>query len=87
MFNRALLMVTNDTTYHGYNKMSLPSDVTRKSSATYSYRVGDEKAYTARTTGWAPQDPGAIKRLVASNYNTLVKAKNKVLGSRTAKNR
>lgn len=86
-FNRALLMLTSDNTYHGYNKMSLPDGVTRKSIATYSYQVVDEKAYKARTTGWAPQDAGLVKRVIAGNYNAMVKAKNKVLGSRTAKNR
>jgi hypothetical protein len=87
LFNRALIMLTSDFTYHGYTKMNLPEGVTRKSIATYAYQIVEEGAYKARTTGWAPRDAGLVKRLVASNYNALVKAKNKVLGSRTARNR
>lgn len=86
-FNRALIMLTNERTFHGYEKMSLPPGVTRKSIATYAYTEVPEGAYEARTTGWAPQGAGVIKKVVASNYNTLVKAKNRVFGSGTAKNR
>lgn len=86
-FNRALIMTTNETTYHGYEKMSLPPGVTRKSVATYAYELVSAGQVQARTTTWAPVNGGLAKRLLASRYNTLVQIKNRVLGSSTAKNR
>jgi hypothetical protein len=87
LFNRAVVMLTSDTTYHGYRKTSMPPDVTRKSLATYAYQTVDVGTVTKRTTGWTPEDAGFVKRLTARHYNAAVLAKNRVLGSRTAKNR
>jgi len=36
-FNRCVLMETTETTYHGYLKLNVPADVTRKSLAAYLY--------------------------------------------------
>jgi Rps23 Pro-64 3,4-dihydroxylase Tpa1-like proline 4-hydroxylase len=87
LFNRAILMLTDDHTYHGYRKMSLPAGVTRKSIAVYAYQRIDAGQVTARTTGWVPEDAGVGKRLFARYYDTLVRTKNRLFGSRTAKNR
>lgn len=86
-FNRAVIMLTDAHTFHGYRKMCLPPGVTRKSLATYAYERIPEGQVAARTTGWAPERAGVVKRALARNYNTLVQAKNRVLGSGTAKNR
>jgi len=87
VFNRGVIMLTARHTYHGYRRMSLPDGVTRKSLAVYAYRLVDENEITAYTTGWAPEGAGTAKRFLARHYDRAVKAKNRFLGSGTAKNR
>jgi len=87
VFNRGLIMVTDDHTFHGFKKMSLPPGVTRKSIATYAYELVEAGSTVARTTGWAPDDGSALKKSLAKHYNTAVKIKTKFFGSATAKNR
>jgi hypothetical protein len=87
VFNRGLIMVTDDHTFHGFKKMSLPPGVTRKSIATYAYELVPEGSQVARTTGWSPESAGTVKRAFARHYDTAVKIKTKVFGSATAKNR
>lgn len=86
LHNRAVIMLTSDFTFHGYRRMSLPDGITRKSLATYAYRKVDADI-KARTTSWIPEQAGIMKRVVARNYASLVKAKNRVFGSSTARNR
>lgn len=86
-FNRAVIMVTDERTYHGYRAMELPPGITRKSIAAYAYERVTVGQVKARTTGWVPEGAGPAKRLMARNYNTVVRAKQRLLGSRTAKNR
>jgi hypothetical protein len=86
-FNRAVVMLTSDTTFHGYRKTSMPPGCTRKSLATYAYQSIDAGTVPKRTTGWNPEEAGLLKRLTAKHFNSAVLAKNRVLGSRTAKNR
>jgi Rps23 Pro-64 3,4-dihydroxylase Tpa1-like proline 4-hydroxylase len=85
-FNRAVIMQTDEHTFHGYRKMSLPPGVTRKSIASYAYRPV-EGSVRRRTTGWTPEGANLPKRLAARYYNGAVLLKNRVLGSRTASNR
>lgn len=80
-------MLTDDHSFHGFKKMSLPPGVTRKSIATYAYELVPEGSIDARTTGWSPEEGGTIKKAVARNYDSLVKMKTKIFGSATAKNR
>jgi Rps23 Pro-64 3,4-dihydroxylase Tpa1-like proline 4-hydroxylase len=87
VFNRGLIMVTDDHTFHGFRKMTLPPGVTRKSIATYAYELVEEGSQVARTTGWAPEDGNVVKRSLAKHYDTAVKLKTKFFGSATAKNR
>jgi hypothetical protein len=87
LFNRGVIMVTDDHTFHGFKKMSLPAGVTRKSIATYAYEKVPVGSVQARTTGWVPEDSGALKKTFAKHYDSLVKVKTKFLGSATAKNR
>lgn len=86
LFNRAVVMVTDERTYHGYRRMSLPPGVTRKSLAVYAYRDRDP-AVRPRTTGWVPEGAGVGKRFVARNYDGLVRLKNRLFSSGTARNR
>ncbi len=87
LFNRGVVMETSDRTYHGYQRMSLPAGVTRKSVAAYAYRPVEVGHVRRRTTGWHPEAGGPFKRALAGVYDPLVRAKNAVLGSRTARNR
>lgn len=87
VFNRGLLMLTDAHTFHGFKKMSLPAAVTRRSIATYAYEKVPVGSIESRTTGWSPEEGGTVKKAVAKHYNTLVRAKTKVFGSATAKNR
>jgi hypothetical protein len=79
IFNRAVIMVTNETTYHGYDRMELPPGITRRSLASYAYRRVD-MAVPVRATGWVPAGAGPFKRLVARNYNAILQAKNSLFG-------
>lgn len=87
LFNRAVIMLTDLHTFHGYRKMSLPDGFTRKSIATYAYEKFEVGSIRPLTTGWAPESPSLVKRIVASRYDTAVKLKNRILGSGTARNR
>lgn len=87
LFNRAIIMQTGDNTYHGYRRMTLPDGVTRKSVAIYAYQLTDIGAVRRRTTTWQPEEATLTKRLIARHYNRAVLTKNRLLGSRTAKNR
>jgi Rps23 Pro-64 3,4-dihydroxylase Tpa1-like proline 4-hydroxylase len=88
VFNRAIIMLTDRHTFHGYKKMSLPPGVTRKSIASYAYQVvAADSNLQSHTTGWVPEDGGLGKRLIARHYDTLVRVKNRYFGSRTARNR
>lgn len=59
-FNRGVIMLTSDNTYHGYRRMTLPPGVTRKSIAAYAYelipvgtmRCGPPRGLP-RTQGWS----------------------------------
>lgn len=87
LFNRCVIMLTDDHTYHGYDRMSLPPGVTRKSIAAYAYRQIDAGEVVQRTTGWAPEDAGVLKQFMARHYDRAVRTKNRFFGSRTARNR
>lgn len=78
LFNRAVIMLTDDNTYHGYRKMSLPPGVTRKSIAAYAYEQIEVGSMRTRTTSWAPEDGGIVKRNLAKHWTELVAAKDKV---------
>jgi hypothetical protein len=87
LFNRGLIMVTDERTFHGFRKMTLPPGVTRKSIATYAYEEVAEGSVVPRTTGWSPESAGPFKRTFARHYDTAVRIKTRIFGSATAKNR
>lgn len=87
-FNRCVIMRSDDTTFHGYQKINLPPQVTRKSIAAYFYRQEvPENLPSQKTTIWDPEDGVVFKRVLATVYNPLVLIKNRFLGSSTARNR
>jgi Rps23 Pro-64 3,4-dihydroxylase Tpa1-like proline 4-hydroxylase len=87
LFNRLVIMETTDKSFHGYKKISFPPGRSRRSIAAYSYSKIDEGSVTRRTVNWVPQESGAVKRVLAKNWNWMVLTKNKFLGSGTLKNR
>jgi Rps23 Pro-64 3,4-dihydroxylase Tpa1-like proline 4-hydroxylase len=87
LFNRGVIMVSDEHSYHGFRKMTLPPGVTRKSIATYAYQRIEAGSMTPRTTGWVPEDANALKRALARHYDTAVRVKTRFFGSATAKNR
>lgn len=89
-FNRMIFQQCAPYTLHGYDPTSFPEGVHRTSIATYAYSEHTRHIERPRTTDWHP-DHGAegaskAKMFAARHYNTLVQAKNRVLGSGTAKN-
>lgn len=87
LFNRGLIMITADNTFHGFKRMTLPPGVTRKSIATYAYERVPVGSEVARSTGWAPESGSVLKKSVAKHYDTAVRVKTRFFGSATAKNR
>ena len=79
LFNRAVFMLTSDNTFHGYRKMSLPEGVTRKSIAGYAYELIPAGSLKTRTTSWAPEDGGVVKKTLAKYWTDLNAVKNKVV--------
>jgi hypothetical protein len=78
-FNRGVIMLTSDNTYHGYRRMTLPAGVTRKSVAAYAYELIPAGSMRVRTTSWAPEDGGVVKRSLARHWTGLATARDRVL--------
>ncbi|HEY3722976.1 MAG TPA: 2OG-Fe(II) oxygenase [Acidimicrobiia bacterium] len=87
LFNRLVIMESTDRSYHGYDKITFPPGLSRRSVAAYGYSLVREGALKRRTTSWSPQNAGPGKRLLAKNWNRIVLTKNRYLGSGTLKNR
>jgi hypothetical protein len=80
-------MPTRDFTLHGYDKISFPPGQYRRSLATYAYTLTDDVEDAAdRSTVWYPEQSSLWKRMLGKRWPTLVKIKNRLFGSATAKN-
>jgi len=85
IFNRAVLMVTNEISVHGFSPIHFPEDRYRKSFAIYCYyQDGTQKK--PRVTRWYPEKGGRIKKVLGYYWPTIVRIKSKFLGSSTKKN-
>ena len=82
LFNRAVVMLTADNTYHGYRKMSLPTGVTRKSIAAYAYERIPHGSQRVRTTLWVPEGAGFLKRTLGRKWPRLVALRGRMRGRR-----
>ncbi len=87
LFNRAVVMESTDSSYHGYEQLRFPEGTARRSIAAYAYETVADGAIERRTTNWQPQEASAAKRVLAKNWNRIVLTKNRFLGSGTVKNR
>lgn len=84
--NRLVLMLTKGHTLHGYKPISFPVGKYRTSLAAYAYSVDtDFAAAPARSTLWKPEQANMAKTIVAKMAPTLVRLKNKLMGSSTAR--
>lgn len=89
-FNRLVVMLTKDFTFHGYKPISFPPGTYRTSIATYAYSeaASDEDVSDLKTTTtWMPETGGPMKKLVARFTPSLVMMKQRLFGSATAKNK
>jgi Rps23 Pro-64 3,4-dihydroxylase Tpa1-like proline 4-hydroxylase len=87
LLNRIVIMITNDISLHGYEKINFPLGMYRTSIAAYAYSIGSKKNLDglSTTTIWQPQNASLLKRIAAQVTPTFVLIKRKILGSRTVK--
>jgi hypothetical protein len=81
IFNRCIFMLSDDTTYHGYSKLNLPKNVTRKSIVVNFYKEElVDKVPPRRITTWDSQEQAFIfQGRLTEWYNSLTAFKNRVL--------
>jgi hypothetical protein len=87
-FNRMVMMITKDYTFHGYRPIAFPPGTFRTSIAAYAYSLAvsaEETANLLTTTQWDPEGGGALKKAVAKVTPGLVAVKQKLFGSATAR--
>lgn len=81
LFNRCVIMLSDDTTYHGYNRMTLPKGVTRKSILTHFYKEESSNRVPHRKlTTWVPSQTSILKSRVAKLYNPVASLKRQIFG-------
>lgn len=89
-FNRLVIMLTKDFTYHGYRPISFPPGTFRTSIAAYAYQEAkseEDLKGLLTTTRWDPVGGGLLRKAAAVVTPTLVTVKQRLLGSSTAKRR
>jgi hypothetical protein len=86
IFNRCVIMFTRDYTLHGYDRINFPVEQFRRSLAIYAYSL-EENPGQERSTLWIPENSSTIKKLIGRYWPTIVKLKNSIFGSGTAKNK
>jgi hypothetical protein len=88
-FNTLIIQQCGDYTLHGYDPTNFPEGNYRTSIATYAFTEHARQLAAPRTTDWFPDKDGdgVLKKWMGRNFHKLVKLKNAVLGSGTAKNR
>lgn len=86
LFNRCVIMFTRDYTVHGYDAINFPAGSYRRSIAAYAYTLTDAEP-DHRTTVWLPEQGGAAKKVIGKHWPALVRVKNALFGSSTAKNK
>ena len=79
LFNRCVIMLSNDVTYHGYNRMILPKDVTRKSILANFYEEESFNMTPKKPTTWVPEKT-LFKSRVAKLYNPVAVMKKRFFG-------
>lgn len=87
-FNTLIIQQCGDYTLHGYDQTNFPEGNFRTSIATYAFTQHERQLYKPRTTDWFPEKEGdgKLKKYIGRNFHKLVRVKNLILGSGTAKN-
>ncbi len=80
-FNRCVILLSNDQTYHGYRKTSLPDRITRKAILIHGYKPGNDKLLSKKLTSFAPDNASILKAYLANFYNFLSSTKGQLFGS------
>ena len=79
LFNRCVIMLLDNTTYHGYNQMILPKDISRKSIVAQFYKEElPNKLPPRRTTTWGPDQTDSFKWFAAKLYNPVTLLKTRI---------
>jgi hypothetical protein len=85
LFNRCTIIKSDETTFHGYRKLNLPENITRKSILVNFYREADPSQIpTRRPTVWATKEVSPLKSLLAKIYNPISTLKHRLFGLTTA---
>ena len=88
VFNRCTIILSNETTFHGYRKLNLPENITRKSILVNFYReVEPSQIPPRRPTVWATKKVSPLKALLARIYNPISALKHRIFGLTTAGDR
>ena len=88
IFNRCVIMRSNATTFHGYRKLNLPENITRKSVLVNFYReVPSDQIPPRRPTIWATKKVSPLKAFLAKAYNPVSTIKHRLFGLTTAGDR
>jgi Rps23 Pro-64 3,4-dihydroxylase Tpa1-like proline 4-hydroxylase len=88
LFNRMVIMLTKDFTFHGYKPIAFPAGTFRTSIAAYAYSLAasaEEVAHLRTTTSWAPGQDTPVRALIAKATPGLVSIKQRFFGSATAR--
>ena len=88
LFNRMVIMLTKDFTFHGYKPISFPKGTFRTSIAAYAYSLAataEEVSHLRTTTSWAPDASTPVRALLAKATPGLVSIKQRLFGSATAR--
>ncbi|MCU0445569.1 MAG: 2OG-Fe(II) oxygenase [Microscillaceae bacterium] len=73
MFNRAVVFETNEISYHGYSKISVPEGVTRKSFYSYFYTALREDASKYHDTVFRPKPEDSVSKKIGTNLKESIK--------------
>ena len=85
IFNRCVIMRSDETTFHGYRQLKLPKNVTRKSVLVNFYReVTSDQIPPRRPTIWATKKVSPLKAFLAKLYNPISTIKHRLFGLSTA---
>jgi 2OG-Fe(II) oxygenase superfamily len=85
LFNRCVIMQSNDMTYHGYPQLKLPQGVTRRSILAHFYKEEPlDRLPAQRPTVFVPAQSSIFKSTLAKLYNPLSTLKRRLFGSSNA---
>jgi Rps23 Pro-64 3,4-dihydroxylase Tpa1-like proline 4-hydroxylase len=73
LFNRAVIFETNEISYHGYSKITVPAGMTRKSIYTYFYTDTREGAVKYHDTIFKPRPDDTITKKIATSTKETLK--------------